>query len=94
MNSLKNHYIVYIVRTSGNTLYIGQTNNLHKRLTEHARKKSRAAKYLSAFASFELVYTEQFPTRSLAMKREYELKKLSRKEKELLLQKSRSLFFE
>ncbi|HCS79042.1 TPA: hypothetical protein DIV55_04875 [Patescibacteria group bacterium] len=79
--------MVYIVRTSGNTLYVGQTNNLHKRLAEHARKKSRGAKYLSSFTSFELVYTEQFPTRSLALKREYELKQLTHKEKEALLVK-------
>lgn len=85
MNNSNNHYTVYMVRTSGNTLYIGQTNNLRKRLGEHSGKKSRAAKYLSAFASFELVYTEQFPTRSLAMRRESELKKLTRKAKEALI---------
>jgi len=87
-------FTVYIVRTSGNTLYIGQTKNLAKRLKEHASKKSAASRYLTYFTSFELVHTEQFPTRGAALRREYELKRLTRKEKEVLLQKSRSLFFE
>lgn len=85
MKMPENSYTVYMLRTSGNTLYVGQTNDLRKRLAEHANKKSRAAKYLVAFTSFELVYTEQFTTRSEALRREYELKKLTRKEKEALL---------
>ena len=36
-------YFVYILRTSKNTLYIGQTNNLEKRLAEHLNKKRRSA---------------------------------------------------
>ena len=78
-------YFVYFLRTSGNTLYIGQTNNLEKRLAEHKSKSVRSAKYLRAFDSFELVYTEKFKTRSEALKREYQLKQLSRRDKELLI---------
>ena len=36
-------YYVYILRTSSNTLYIGQTNNLAKRLKEHQGKSSKSA---------------------------------------------------
>ena len=39
-------YFVYILRTSSNTLYIGQTNNLEKRLKEHKKKSSKSAKYI------------------------------------------------
>jgi putative endonuclease len=77
-------FIVYILRTSSNTLYIGQTNNLEKRLKEHKEHK-RGAKYMRAFDSFELVYTEEFETRSEAMKREYVLKQMTKKEKERLI---------
>ena len=78
-------YFVYILRTSGNTLYIGQTNNLAKRLAEHKSKSVRSAKYLRSFASFELVYTEKFKTRTEALKREYQLKQLPKADKELLI---------
>jgi len=77
-------FIVYILRTSSNTLYIGQTNNLEKRLKEHKEHK-RGAKYMRAFDSFELVYTEEFGTRSEAMKREIQLKRLTKLQKESLL---------
>jgi len=77
-------FIVYILRTSANTLYIGQTNNLEKRLKEHKEHK-RGAKYMRAFDSFELVYTEEFGKRSEAMKREIQLKRLTKLQKESLL---------
>ncbi len=77
-------YTVYILRTSSNTLYIGQTNNLEKRMKEH-REHKRGAKYMRSFDSFELVHTEEFKTRSEAMKREIELKKLTKPQKESLL---------
>lgn len=78
-------YTVYILRTSGNTLYIGQTNDLEKRLKEHQSKSPRSAKYLRAFTSVELVYTEAFSTKSEALKREFALKQLTRKQKEALI---------
>lgn len=77
-------FTVYILRTNKNTLYTGQTNNLNKRLKEHREK--RGAKYLNAFTSFTLCYTQNFKTRSKALKRELEIKKLTRKHKDLLIQ--------
>ena len=77
-------YIVYILRTSANTLYIGQTNNLKKRLIEHKSKNSKSARYIRYFQSFELVYSETYPTRQLAMKREWQLKQWPRAKKEAL----------
>lgn len=78
-------FTVYILRTSKDTLYIGQTNNLEKRLKEHEFSKKRRAKYISYFSSFSLVYTEIFLTRSKAMKRESQLKKLPRPKKDELI---------
>ncbi|MCL5784934.1 MAG: GIY-YIG nuclease family protein [Patescibacteria group bacterium] len=78
-------FTVYILRTSSNTLYIGQTNNLKKRLKEHQKKTSKSAKYMKYFDSFNLVYSEEFPTRTEAMRREYQLKKWSRSKKEALI---------
>lgn len=77
-------YIVYILRTSANTLYTGQTNNLNKRILEH-KKHKYGAKYLRRFENFKLVYTEQCESRSVALKREAELKGWSKQTKEKLI---------
>ncbi|MBI2012227.1 GIY-YIG nuclease family protein [Candidatus Daviesbacteria bacterium] len=85
-------YVVYILRTSSNTLYIGQTNNLEKRLNEHKNKTNKTAKYLRYFESFQLVYSEQYPTRQDAMRREFQLKKWTRFKKEALIKGSLEIF--
>lgn len=74
---------VYIVRTDKGTLYTGITNNLGKRLETHRKKKG--AKYLRAFASFRLVHKEQAVDKSSALRREREIKKLSKTQKEALV---------
>lgn len=81
----KGNYIVYILRTSSNTLYIGQTNNLEKRLKEHRNKSTKSAKYIKYFDSCELVYSEEYPTRIKAMRREFQLKKWTKAKKEALI---------
>jgi len=78
-------YFVYILRTSSDTLYIGQTNNLEKRIKEHKNKTSKSAKYIRYFKSFELVYSETYGLRTEAMSREAQLKKWTRSKKETLL---------
>lgn len=84
MNRTMSFY-VYILRTSSNTLYVGQTNNLEKRLREHQNKSSKSAKYVRYFDSVKLVYSEKYLTRKDAMKREVQLKKWSRVKKEALI---------
>lgn len=81
----RDKYFVYILRTSRNTLYVGQTNDLEKRFKAHQGKIKGGAKYTRAFGVSAIVYSESFETRSEAMKREYELKKLSHKEKDALV---------
>lgn len=78
-------FIVYILRTSSNTLYTGQTNNLEKRLKEHRNKSSKSAKYIRYFNSFKLVYSEKYPTRKKAMQREAQLKRWSKAKKENII---------
>ena len=78
-------YTVYILRTSSNTLYIGQTNNLEKRIKEHQNKTTKSAKYIQHFSSCFLVYSEMYPSRSEAMKREWQLKKWTKVKKEALI---------
>jgi len=76
-------FTLYVVRTCAGTLYVGQTNNLAKRLLMH--KQGKGAKYLRRFDSFELVYSEIYKTRSEAMKREAQLKKMKKGQKERLV---------
>ena len=78
-------YFVYILRTSSNTLYIGQTNNLKRRLKEHKEKSTKSAKYIRYFSSFDLVYSEKYPTGKEAMQREAQLKKWPKAKKEALI---------
>ncbi len=78
-------FTVYILRTSSNTLYIGQTNNLDKRIKEHQVKNTKSAKYIKYFDSCELIYSEEYATRIEAMRREFQLKKWTRTKKEALI---------
>ncbi|HKZ35168.1 MAG TPA: GIY-YIG nuclease family protein [Patescibacteria group bacterium] len=84
-------YSVYILRTSANTLYIGQTNNLEKRLNEHKSKSSTSARYVRYFNSVDLVYQESFDSRREAMRREAQLKKWSKAKKEALVRSNLNL---
>ena len=73
----------YILKCKDDSLYTGWTNDLKKRITSH--NAGKGAKYTKARRPVELVYYEEFQTRGEAMKREYAIKQLSRKEKEALI---------
>jgi len=73
----------YILKCKDDSLYTGWTNDLKKRITSH--NAGKGAKYTKARSPVELVYYEEFQTREEAMKREYAIKQLSRKEKEALI---------
>ena len=73
----------YILKYKDDSLYTGWTNDLKKRITSH--NAGKGAKYTKARRPVELVYYEEFQTREEAMKREYAIKQLSRKEKEALI---------
>ena len=66
-----------------NTIYTGITNDLKKRFENHISGKG--AKYLRGRKPLEIVYTENFKNRSMATIREMEIKKLNRREKEILI---------
>ena len=78
----------YIVKCSDGSLYTGWTNNLEKRIKDH--NAGRGAKYTKARGPVVLVYKEEFPTKQEAMKREWEIKRLSRKEKLSMIENSKS----
>ena len=69
----------YMLRCSDGTLYSGWTNDLKKRLAAH--NAGKGAKYTKTRLPVELVYFEEFATKEEAMRREWELKHLTRAEK-------------
>lgn len=77
-------FYLYILRNSRNKLYIGQTDNLLKRLKRH--QQSDGAKFTKENKNdFRLVYFEEYFTRKEAMNRELQIKKWSRIKKEVLI---------
>lgn len=67
-------YYVYIVQCADNTLYTGIAIELERRMSEH-NHSDKGAKYTRARRPVTLVYSEEYLNRSLASKREYEIKK-------------------
>lgn len=76
-------FYVYILKNDQNLLYVGQTNNLKRRLSDHC--KQRGAKYTKDTENLEFVYSEEFQTRAEAMHREKQLKKWSKAKKLALI---------
>lgn len=76
-------YYVYILKCSDKTLYTGYTNDLDKRLAAH--NSGKGAKYTKNRLPVEMIYFEEYEEKSEAMKREYAIKRLTRKQKEKLI---------
>lgn len=76
---------VYIIKCNDDSLYTGWTNDLEKRFKNH--QEGKGAKYTRGRRPLELVYFEEYETKVQAMKREYEIKKMSREKKIKLISK-------
>ena len=70
------NYFVYLLECSDNSLYCGYTDDLEKR--EKVHNSGKGAKYTKSRLPVRLVYSEKFDNKSDAMKREAQIKKLSR----------------
>ena len=80
---LSTHY-VYMVRCADGSLYTGWTTNLEERIKTH--NSGQGAKYTKSRRPVELVYHEEYTTKSEALKREYAIKQLTRAQKLGLLE--------
>ena len=76
-------WYVYMLRCADDTLYTGITTDIARRVEEH-NTSPRAAKYTRVRRPVTLAYSEKCSDRSTAAKREWELKQLSKHEKEAL----------
>lgn len=83
MPKVDKKFYVYIILTVNNKLYCGYTDDVERRYKLH--KDGKAAKYTKANKPFKLVYVKEFDTKNEAMKEEYRIKKLTRKQKEALI---------
>ncbi len=83
-NTKKN--FTYILRCADGTFYTGWTNDLDARVKTH--NAGCGGKYTRSRLPVVLVYYECFATRQEAMRREYAIKRLSRREKERLIRKN------
>ncbi len=79
-------HFVYIILCGDNTLYTGYSVDVENRFKKHV--EGLGAKYTRGRGPLKIVYTEELETKSDALKREYEIKKLPRKEKDILIEKA------
>src|SRR5438552_2855733 len=79
----KKSWILYILRCNDGSFYAGVTNNLSRRLIQH--RDGRASRYTRSRRPVKIVYDEFCISRSDALKKEYAIKALSRKEKITLI---------
>lgn len=76
-------WFTYILLCSDGSYYTGSTNNVAKRFKDHM--EGRGARYTKSHKPNRVVFTEEFASKSDALKREAELKKWTKKEKETLI---------
>lgn len=79
-------YFAYMVRCSDNSLYSGYTKGTSPKKRVEAHNKGIGSKYTRARLPVKLVYYEEFQSKSEAMKREYQFKKLRKAQKEKLVE--------
>lgn len=78
-------YFTYMLRCADNSLYTGMTNNLEKRLSEHLLKDKNGAKYTKSHNVKKLETAWRSKDKSLACKLEYQIKTLTKQQKENLI---------
>ena len=75
-------YFVYLLECKSGkrkSIYTGITTDVQRRLSEHKTKKG--ARYTRSCVALKVIYTEEHPSRSAALKREAEIKKMRRIDK-------------
>ncbi|MGE5047597.1 MAG: GIY-YIG nuclease family protein [Deltaproteobacteria bacterium] len=72
-------WCVYLLRCGDGTLYAGITNDLSKRLGAH--RSGRGARYTRGRGPLTLVHQEPARSKSAALRREHQLKRMRRREK-------------
>ena len=77
-------WFTYIIECKDKSLYTGYTNDLEKRFEKH--KTGKASKYTRSHKPEKIVFFKKYASKIVALKKEREIKKLTRKEKLIFLQ--------
>lgn len=78
-------FYVYILKCADNSYYTGHTDNIEERLASHHKGENKS--YTQTRRPIELVYMQEFSTRSEALQAERKIKGWSRAKKEALIKK-------
>ena len=79
-------FSLYILACADGSLYTGIAVEVARRLAQHNGEKPRGARYTSARRPVRLVYEAKFPSRSAALKEEIRIKRLTRQDKQALVE--------
>lgn len=77
---MENNHCVYMLRCKDQTLYTGYTNNLHARFEKH--QAGKGAKYTRGRGPLVLEAYEVYETKTEALQQEYQIKRMTKQEKE------------
>ena len=73
-------YFVYMLLCKDGSYYLGSTYDIPRRFAKHISGKG--ASYTRSHKPIKIVYSEELPDKSCALKREHELKKMTHKQKQ------------
>jgi len=76
-------WFVYILECEDKSFYTGITNDVQRRFNEH--KSGKGGKYTNSHKPIKIIFTEEIDNKSEALKREYQIKSLSRENKKKLI---------
>ena len=79
------YFWVYMLKCKDNSYYVGHTDNIEKRISEHKNKKYCC--YTASRLPVQVVFVQMFNLRNSAFAAERKIKKWSRKKKEALIKK-------
>ena len=86
---MKSDWYLYMVRCYDGSLYTGISTAVDRRFAQHQRQEGAGSKYLKGRGPLTLVFQTRLESRSLALKVESKVKKLSKGRKERLIGDSR-----
>ena len=81
----RNNWLIYLLECGNDSFYCGITNNLERRLKQHNGEIKGGAKYTRSHLPCKLVYKEKAASRSEASQREAIIKKMSKDDKQALI---------
>ena len=82
-------WYLYLIRCRDSTLYTGISTDVDRRLAQHQGEGNAGSRYLKGRGPLSLVFQEKLGSKSLALKVERKVKRMSKARKEKLIKVSR-----